>query len=107
MRDDVFDIEPGFKSIRYREGDRVLEFDREPGGANPTALVWFPSPKQWRETMPPWALERRREILSRLRAVARNDEWRVSYAEVDAVRDDDLDWVPPQGAHVVRPSEEF
>ena len=96
MTEADFKVELGFRIIGYREGDRLLKFDREPGGTNPLALVWVPSPKLWHETMPEWARARRREILSRVRAVTGDDEWHVYYATVDAVRDDDLDWDPPE-----------
>lgn len=96
MTDDTFKVERGFKTIIYHEGDRLLKFDREPGGTNPLALVWVPSPKLWRESVPEWARARRREILSRMRAVTGDDEWQVFYAAVDAVREDDLDWDPPE-----------
>ncbi|MDB4906241.1 MAG: hypothetical protein JWO05_1025 [Gemmatimonadetes bacterium] len=91
MTGDAFDVEVQYKLVRYREGARVLDFDREPSGSDPVAVVWFPSPKRWRETVPAWAQERRREILSRVRAAVRGDEWRVFYADVDSVCVDDLE----------------
>lgn len=94
MTDDTFTIERQFKYVRYSEGDRSLEFDREPSATGEPTLVWFPSPKLWRETMPVWAHARRRQILSRVRAAVPEDECRVSYAHVDSVRDDDLDLDP-------------
>ena len=92
MHADGYDVHVSFKYIQYSEGERHLKFDREPGGdADPPAIIWFPSPKRWRETMPDWAQERRREILARIRAHAPpRDEWKVYYAAVDTVRDDDL-----------------
>jgi len=87
-----YDVHVSFKYIRYSEGERHIEFDREPSGDAATpAIIWFPSPKRWREEVPDWAQERRKEILARLRAhVPPGDEWQVYYAVVDAVRDDDL-----------------
>ena len=84
------DVELGFKHIRYSEGGHTISFDREPGGVATPALVWVPSPKRWRETIPDWANGRRTEILTRLWPHAAGDEWRVFYATIDTVRDDDL-----------------
>jgi hypothetical protein len=85
-----YDVDVAFKHLRYLEGDRSLDFDREPGGNATPGIVWVPSPKRWREIVPDWAKGRRTEILTRLRSYAPDDEWRVFYADVDAVGDDDL-----------------
>jgi len=90
-----YDVDLAFKYLRYSEGDQALDFDREPGGNATPAIVWVPSPKRWREIMPDWAKGRRTEILTRLWPHAADDEWRVFYAEVDTVRDDDLSF--PRG----------
>jgi hypothetical protein len=56
MHSDGYDVHVSFKYIRYSEGERHLGFDREPSGDAATpAIVWFPSPKRWRETIPDWA----------------------------------------------------
>jgi len=44
--------------------------------------------------MPESAQARRRQILLRIMAVARDDEWRITYTRVDSVHDDDLDTDP-------------
>lgn len=87
-----YDVHVSFKYIRYSEGDRHIVIDREPSGDDATpAIVWFPSPKRWRESVSDWARERRGEILARIRAHAPpTDAWQVFYAAVDTVRDDDL-----------------
>ena len=90
MRSESYDVQVSFKHIRYSEGERYLDFDREPGGQATPAIIWFPRPKRWRETVPAWAQERRGEILTRIRAHVVGDEWQVYYAAIDAVRDDDL-----------------
>ena len=90
MSQAVYEVDVAFKHLRYSEGGEFLDFDRDPGGSATPAIVWVPSPKQWREIMPDWAKGRRTEILARLWPHATEDEWRVFYAEVDTVRDDDL-----------------
>jgi hypothetical protein len=91
VHSDRYDVRVSFKSVRYSEGDRYLVFDREPAAHTAaSAVIWFPSPKRWRETVPVWAQERRGEILARIRTHAANDEFQVYYAAIDSVRDDDL-----------------
>jgi len=85
-----YHVDVAFKHLRYSEGDHSLDFDREPGGGASPGIVWVPSPKQWLEIMPEWAKGRRTEILTRLWPHAADNEWRVFYAAVDTVRDDDL-----------------
>lgn len=85
-----YSVDVAFKHLRYSEGDHSLDLDREPGGRASAGIVWVPSPKQWREIMPEWAKGRRTGILTRLWPHAADNEWRVFYAAVDTVRDDDL-----------------
>lgn len=91
MHSNGYDVHVSFKYVRYSEDERHLVFDREPGADAATpAIIWFPSPKRWRETMPPWAQERRGEILARIQASAAGDAIHMYYAASEVARDDDL-----------------
>lgn len=62
-----YDVFISFRYIRYVEGERSLEFDLEPGLKRPT-LIKVPSSERWRADFPPWARNRREEILGRLKS---------------------------------------
>ena len=54
----------------YTEGAKELRFTGEI--PYDTAQIFFPTEAEWRDTMPPWAQGRRKEILARLRNYQRN-----------------------------------
>lgn len=71
-----FDVHVSFHCIRYSEGERSLELDRDAsGGAH--AVIYTPSPARWAVEMPEWARDRREEILQRIRSRCSHleDEW--------------------------------
>jgi hypothetical protein len=67
MVENDFDIHVSYKSVRYSEGDLSLSFDREPSFGSLPAIIWIPSPERWAVSTPPWARDRRDEIVARLR----------------------------------------
>ena len=44
-----------------------------------THVVFLPSPERWRRNMPPWAAQRREEIVAEMKRLTRREkiEWRV------------------------------
>ena len=68
----------------YTEGENELRFI----GTIPydIAQIFFPSETEWRETMPPWAQGRRKEILARLRDYQQNFRYYINCPAEGAVR---------------------
>jgi hypothetical protein len=64
--------------LRYFEDTDFLELNVEllVGG---TYVVFLPSPERWRRTMPPWAAQRREQIIAEIKRLTRREkiEWRV------------------------------
>jgi hypothetical protein len=62
----------GRDQIAYEEMDecgsrRRLVLDGDIGGPGATPWAYVPSDTAWRRSVPPWAAERRNEILARIR----------------------------------------
>lgn len=61
------DILIAFRYVKYFEGENELELQVDPGLKEPS-IIHVPSAERWRSEMPPWARERREEILQRIRS---------------------------------------
>lgn len=75
--EEAFDLLIAFRYIKYMEGDMNLEFKVDPGLKRPS-VIYIPSPQRWNRDVPPWARDRREEILSRIRSktLHLNLEWK-------------------------------
>jgi hypothetical protein len=73
-----FGVHISFRFIRYSEGERSIELQRDPAGTvGGPALVYVPSPARWSAELPDWTRGRRDEILQRIQAHCSHmkDDW--------------------------------
>jgi ribose 5-phosphate isomerase B len=72
-----WDMLLAFRFVKYIEGKNSIEFNIDPGLKSPT-VIHVPSPETWKKEMPDWAVDRRDEILGRLKPKCQHlePEWR-------------------------------
>jgi len=75
--EDAYDLLIAFRYIKYMEGDKDLEFKIDPGLKRPS-VIHIPSPQSWNREVPPWARDRREEIIDRIKSktLHLNLEWK-------------------------------
>ncbi len=66
-----WEVRMGWRSVSYGEQGEWLSFGIEPMAKGPD-IVYVPNESAWSQSAPPWALQRRAEILGRLKSVPWN-----------------------------------
>jgi ribose 5-phosphate isomerase B len=73
---DDFNVVISFGYILYSEGKNTLEFKIDPG-LKDASVIHIPGPETWTDKMPPWARDRRDEIIARIEAKCKHLVYRL------------------------------
>lgn len=79
-----FKVKKHFKYVEYVEGNLKLEFDAEAGENEPT-LIHVPSAKTWNNQFKDCPLDKRDEIVSRLKKELGNTDYNYNEFDADSI----------------------